>query len=68
MWSGNVLTMPPVQVSCLRRDVEVSSHTTPAGDAYTFPEYQKMFRAAGFTQTECSNLEPTMQQVIVATR
>jgi 2-polyprenyl-3-methyl-5-hydroxy-6-metoxy-1,4-benzoquinol methylase len=42
--------------------------TTPAGDAYTFPEYQKMFRAAGFTQTECSNLEPTMQQVIVATR
>jgi 2-polyprenyl-3-methyl-5-hydroxy-6-metoxy-1,4-benzoquinol methylase len=41
---------------------------TPAGDAYTFPEYQKMFRAAGFAQTECSNLEPTMQQVIVATR
>jgi 2-polyprenyl-3-methyl-5-hydroxy-6-metoxy-1,4-benzoquinol methylase len=42
--------------------------TTPAGDAYTFPEYQQMFRAAGFTRTDCSNLEPTMQQVIVATK
>jgi 2-polyprenyl-3-methyl-5-hydroxy-6-metoxy-1,4-benzoquinol methylase len=41
---------------------------TPAGDAYTFAEYQPMFRAAGFTQTDCSNLEPTMQQVIVATK
>jgi cyclopropane fatty-acyl-phospholipid synthase-like methyltransferase len=41
---------------------------TPAGDAYTFPEYQKIFRAAGFAQTECSNLEPTMQQVIVASK
>src|SRR6266849_7986748 len=33
MWSGIVLTMPPVHVSCLRSDVDVSSHTTPAGDA-----------------------------------
>ena len=42
--------------------------TTPAGDAYTFAEYQKMFSAAGFSRSECSGLEPTMQQVIVAYR
>jgi ubiquinone/menaquinone biosynthesis C-methylase UbiE len=42
--------------------------TTPSGDAYTFAEYRPMFAAAGFTQTECWNLEPTMQQVVVATK
>ncbi|HWB11101.1 MAG TPA: methyltransferase [Pirellulales bacterium] len=42
--------------------------TTPAGDAYTFAEYEQMFSAAGFTRSECSNLEPTMQQVIVTHR
>jgi 2-polyprenyl-3-methyl-5-hydroxy-6-metoxy-1,4-benzoquinol methylase len=42
--------------------------TTPAGDAYTFAEYEQMFSAAGFTRSECSNLEPTMQQVIEAYR
>jgi ubiquinone/menaquinone biosynthesis C-methylase UbiE len=42
--------------------------TTPAGDAYTFNEYEQMFSAAGFSHSQCSNLEPTMQQVIVAHR
>ena len=42
--------------------------TTPAGDAYTFAEYKEIFSAAGFRHCECSNLEPTMQQVIVAHR
>jgi 2-polyprenyl-3-methyl-5-hydroxy-6-metoxy-1,4-benzoquinol methylase len=42
--------------------------TTPTGDAYTFAEYQPIFRAAGFAKTDCSNLEPTMQQVITATK
>jgi predicted methyltransferase len=42
--------------------------TTPAGDAYTFAEYEQMFSAAGFALSECSNLEPTMQQLIVAQR
>jgi len=42
--------------------------TTESGDAYTYAEYQRMFRAAGFTQTECADLEPTMQQVVIAQR
>lgn len=40
--------------------------TTPAGDAYTFAEYRQMFAAAGFSHCECFNLNPTVQQVIVA--
>ncbi|HUY88756.1 MAG TPA: methyltransferase [Pirellulales bacterium] len=42
--------------------------TTPAGDAYTFAEYEAGFRSAGFAKAECFNLEPTMQQVVVAYR
>jgi len=42
--------------------------TTPSGDAYTFAEYEPMFRSAGFARVECSNLEPTMQQVVIATK
>jgi len=32
---------------------------TPAGDAYTLPEYQRMFRNAGFSSTEMRSLEST---------
>lgn len=39
--------------------------TTPAGDAYTFAEYQQMLSAAGFSRSECFDLEPTVQQVVV---
>ncbi len=40
--------------------------TTPAGDAYTFSEYQRMFQNAGFRSSELHPLPPTMQQVIVS--
>jgi 2-polyprenyl-3-methyl-5-hydroxy-6-metoxy-1,4-benzoquinol methylase len=42
--------------------------TTPAGDAHTYSEYKQMFESAGFTRSECSDLEPTMQQVVVGYR
>lgn len=42
--------------------------TTPAGDAYTFAEYQQMLSAAGFSHSECFDLEPTVQQVVVAVK
>jgi hypothetical protein len=32
---------------------------TPAGDVYTLPEYQQMFRNAGFPTTEMYELKPT---------
>jgi 2-polyprenyl-3-methyl-5-hydroxy-6-metoxy-1,4-benzoquinol methylase len=32
---------------------------TPAGDVYTLPEYQQMFRNAGFPTTEMHELKPT---------
>jgi 2-polyprenyl-3-methyl-5-hydroxy-6-metoxy-1,4-benzoquinol methylase len=42
--------------------------TTPAGDAYTFREYDAMFQAAGFQRSECFALEPTMQHVVIGHR
>lgn len=42
--------------------------TTPAGDAYTFPEYRRMFRAAGFADPSLIDLAPTPQRVVIATR
>jgi len=41
--------------------------TTPAGDAYTFAEYEKMLRAAGFSQATLQDLRPSPNRVIVAT-
>ena len=38
---------------------------TPAGDAYTFAEYQKMFRNAGFSSSELHPLPPTFQHLVV---
>jgi 2-polyprenyl-3-methyl-5-hydroxy-6-metoxy-1,4-benzoquinol methylase len=40
--------------------------TTPAGDTYTFTEYDRMLRAAGFERAELHGLAPSPQQVIVA--
>jgi len=40
--------------------------TTPAGDAYTFPEYERMFRNSGFARSELRFLSPTPQRVIVS--
>ena len=40
--------------------------TTPAGDAYTFAEYDRMFRNAGFSRSEMQELIPSPQRVIVS--
>jgi 2-polyprenyl-3-methyl-5-hydroxy-6-metoxy-1,4-benzoquinol methylase len=42
--------------------------TTPAGDAYTFAEYEKMLRAAGFSQATLQDLRPSPNRVIIARR
>jgi 2-polyprenyl-3-methyl-5-hydroxy-6-metoxy-1,4-benzoquinol methylase len=39
--------------------------TTPAGDVYTFAEYDRMFRNAGFTSSELHTLTKSPQAVIV---
>jgi len=40
--------------------------STPAGDAYTFAEYDRMFRAAGFASSEIQPLPPTPQSLILS--
>jgi 2-polyprenyl-3-methyl-5-hydroxy-6-metoxy-1,4-benzoquinol methylase len=40
--------------------------STPHGDAYTFSEYDRMFRNAGFARNEMRELAPTPQRVIVS--
>jgi ubiquinone/menaquinone biosynthesis C-methylase UbiE len=42
--------------------------STPAGDAYTFSEYQRMFRAAGFADVSLVDLVPSPQRVVIAKR
>jgi ubiquinone/menaquinone biosynthesis C-methylase UbiE len=39
--------------------------TTPSGDAYTFSEYERMFRNAGFSSSELHPLPPTYYQVVI---
>lgn len=41
--------------------------TTPAGDAYTFAEYDRIFRSAGFARNELHVL-PTTHSVIISTK
>jgi 2-polyprenyl-3-methyl-5-hydroxy-6-metoxy-1,4-benzoquinol methylase len=40
--------------------------TTESGDAYTFSEYDRMFRNAGFSRSELHPLPPTPGQVILS--
>jgi ubiquinone/menaquinone biosynthesis C-methylase UbiE len=40
--------------------------STPAGDAYTFAELEKMFNNAGFTRSTIYPLPPTIQQVVIS--
>jgi hypothetical protein len=40
--------------------------TTPAGDAYTFTEYQAMWNAAGLTKHELIDVSDSPQRVIVS--
>jgi 2-polyprenyl-3-methyl-5-hydroxy-6-metoxy-1,4-benzoquinol methylase len=42
--------------------------TTPSGDAYTFSEFEQMFRHAGFSRSEIRPLPPTFEQVIISHR
>ena len=40
--------------------------STPAGDAYTFAELEKMFANAGFKRSEIHPLPPSIQQVVIS--
>lgn len=42
--------------------------TTPAGDAYTYAELERMCRDAGFTATELRPLGPAPQSLVIARR
>jgi SAM-dependent methyltransferase len=39
---------------------------TPAGDAYTFAEFDQMFKNAGFSKNEIHEIPPAIQQLIVS--
>jgi 2-polyprenyl-3-methyl-5-hydroxy-6-metoxy-1,4-benzoquinol methylase len=39
---------------------------TPAGDAYTYAELEKMFRNAGFVRSEMRELSPVPQRLVVS--
>jgi ubiquinone/menaquinone biosynthesis C-methylase UbiE len=39
---------------------------TPAGDAYTFPEFERMFANAGFAGSEMHQLPPSIEQVVIS--
>lgn len=41
---------------------------TPAGDAYTFGELERMFRDAGFSRIELHELPPAVQRVVTAAK
>jgi SAM-dependent methyltransferase len=40
--------------------------TTPKGDAYTYPELERMFASAGFARSECHPLAPSPQCAVVS--
>jgi len=40
--------------------------STPAGDAYTFTELERMFAAAGFSRSEIQPLQPSIQSVVTS--
>ena len=40
--------------------------STPSGDAYTFPELERMFANAGFSSSKFYPLPPTIQQVVIS--
>lgn len=39
---------------------------TPAGDAYTFAQYDEMFTKTGYSRSELHELPPTIQRVVVS--
>jgi SAM-dependent methyltransferase len=42
--------------------------TTPEGDAYTFPELERMFRNAGFRSAELHEILPSLQRVVISSK
>ncbi len=42
--------------------------STPGGDAYTFPEIERMFSEAGFAATTRMDLKPTPQTLLISTK
>jgi ubiquinone/menaquinone biosynthesis C-methylase UbiE len=42
--------------------------TTPEGDAYPFPELERMFRNAGFAESRLHAIPPSEQQVVISVR
>lgn len=42
--------------------------STASGDAYTFAEYDEMFRNAGFASSELHELPPTFQRVVISVK
>src|SRR5262249_50405818 len=40
--------------------------STPSGDAYTFPELERMAHNAGFKRSEIHPLPPSIQQVVIS--
>lgn len=40
--------------------------STPAGDAYTFSELERMFANAGFSRSEIHQLPPTIEQLVIS--
>lgn len=40
--------------------------STPAGDAYTFPELERICSAAGFARSEIHQLPPSIEQVVIS--
>ncbi|MGH9600911.1 MAG: methyltransferase [Terriglobales bacterium] len=54
-------TSPPIPASFAL----IMLSNTPAGDAYTFREYQQMLRNAGFESSEIHPLPPTFQHLAI---
>jgi hypothetical protein len=42
--------------------------TTPAGDVYTFSEYEAMLQHAGFSGATLHDLQPSPARVVISTR
>lgn len=40
--------------------------STPAGDAYTFAEFDRMFTNTGFSRSEIHQLPPSIEQVVIS--
>jgi 2-polyprenyl-3-methyl-5-hydroxy-6-metoxy-1,4-benzoquinol methylase len=40
--------------------------STPSGDAYTFPELERMFANAGFARSEMHELPPSIQRAVIS--